>query len=92
MGVPVVTCPGQTFAGRHSLSYLSNVGLTETIARNLDDYVERTVALANNLPRLAEIRANLRSQMAVSPLCDGPRFARNFCNLMRQVWREWVAA
>ena len=33
MGVPVVTCPGETFASRHSLSHLSNVGLTETIAQ-----------------------------------------------------------
>lgn len=91
MGVPVVTCPGQTFAGRHSLSYLSNVGLTETTAGDLDDYVARTVALASDLPRLAEIRANLRPQMAASPLCDGPRFAKNFITLMRQVWRAWVA-
>ena len=29
MGVPVLTCPGETFASRHSLSHLSNVGLTE---------------------------------------------------------------
>ena len=36
MGVPVVTCPGETFASRHSLSHLSNVGLTETIARDLE--------------------------------------------------------
>ena len=28
MGVPVITCPGETFASRHSLSHLSNVGLT----------------------------------------------------------------
>ena len=32
MGVPVVTCPGETFASRHSLCHLSNVGLTETVA------------------------------------------------------------
>jgi predicted O-linked N-acetylglucosamine transferase (SPINDLY family) len=47
MGVPVITCPGETFASRHSLSHLSNVGLTETIARDLDDYVDVAVSLAN---------------------------------------------
>ncbi len=53
MGVPVITCPGETFAGRHSFSHLSNVGLTETIARDFDDYVELAVSLAGDLPRLA---------------------------------------
>ena len=75
MGVPVVTCPGETFASRHSLSHLSNVGLTETIAHDLDEYVELAVSLAGDLPRLAVLRAGLRERMAASPLCDGKRFA-----------------
>ena len=78
MGVPVVTCPGETFASRHSLSHLSNVGLTETIARDLDEYVELAVSLAGDLPRLAVLRAGLRERMAASPLCDGKRFVANF--------------
>ena len=90
MGVPVVTCPGETFASRHGLSYLSNVGLTETIARNLDEYVEMAVALAANLPRLAAIRAGLRERMAVSPLCDGERFAKNLMALLRDVWQQGI--
>ena len=86
MGVPVVTCPGETFAGRHSLSHLSNVGLTETIASDLDDYVERAVSLASDLPYLAALRAGLRERMARSPLCDGPRFAGNLTALLRETW------
>jgi predicted O-linked N-acetylglucosamine transferase (SPINDLY family) len=90
MGVPVVTCPGETFAGRHSLSHLSTVGLTETIAHDLDAYVELAVALAADLPRLAALRAGLRQRVARSPLCDGPRFAANLAQLLRQAWREKV--
>jgi predicted O-linked N-acetylglucosamine transferase (SPINDLY family) len=90
MGVPVITWPGATFASRHSLSHLSNVGLTETLARDQQDYVERAVALAHDLPRLAALRARLREQMAGSPLCDGPRFARNLLQLLRRIWRQWA--
>lgn len=91
MGVPVVTWPGQTFAGRHSLSHLSNVGLTETIARSPEEYVEIAAGLARDLPRLARLRAELRPRMAASPLCDGPRFARNLEKALREVWRRWCA-
>jgi protein O-GlcNAc transferase len=88
MGVPVITCPGETFASRHSLSHSTNAGLTETIARNLDEYVEIAVSLASDLPRLAALRASLRSQMAASPLCDGNRFAHNLTRILRDIWSK----
>lgn len=89
MGVPVITAPGKTFASRHSASYLSTLGLTELIAGNTASYVESAVELANDIPRLAALRAGLRERMNVSPLCDGPRFARHFSSAMRKIWREW---
>ena len=47
----------QDLAGRHSLSHLSNVGLTETVVRDVAEYVELAVRLARDLPRLAKWRA-----------------------------------
>jgi predicted O-linked N-acetylglucosamine transferase (SPINDLY family) len=89
MGVPVITCPGETFAGRHSLSHLSNIGLTETIAKDMSHYVELAVELANNLGRLSKLRTELRERTAKSPLCDGPRFAANLVEALRAVWQEY---
>ncbi len=77
MGVPVVTCPGETFASRHSLSYLSVIGLHETICQSLSEYENCAVAMTGDLPRLAELRLGLRRQVAASPLCDGQRFAQS---------------
>jgi predicted O-linked N-acetylglucosamine transferase (SPINDLY family) len=91
MGVPVVTWPGQPFASRHGLSYLSSLGLTETIARDGEEYVQIAVDLAQDLPRLAKLRAELRERMAASPLCDGKRFAANLMALLRNVWRDWCS-
>jgi protein O-GlcNAc transferase len=89
MGVPVIICPGETFASRHSLSHLCNIGLTETIATTLEEYVELAVSLANDLPRLSRLRAGLRERMAASALCDGKRFAANLILVLREAWREW---
>ena len=91
MGVPVVTLPGETFAGRHSLSHLSNVGLTETVTSSEQEYVNCAVRLAGDLSHLADIRRTLRKQMASSPLCDAARFARNWGGQMRDIWRKACA-
>lgn len=91
MGVPVVTCPGETFASRHGLTHLSNIGLTETIARDLDEYVEIAAKLANDFPRLASLRAGLRERVAISPLCDGKQFAADLTKVVREVWQEWCS-
>jgi protein O-GlcNAc transferase len=80
MGVPVVTWPGETFAGRHSASHLYAVGLGELIANSGEAYVNVAVALASDAGRLSDYRRNLRSRVAASPLCDGERFG---CNLGR---------
>jgi predicted O-linked N-acetylglucosamine transferase (SPINDLY family) len=92
MGVPVVTCPRETFASRHSLSHLSNVGLTETVAGDDREYVALAVGLAADLPHLAALRTGLRERMARSPLCNGPRFAAHLSEHLRAVWRRWCGS
>ena len=91
MGVPVITCPGETFASRHGLAHLTAAGLPGTIARDLDHYVEIATALASDLPTLAASRAKMRAQVASSPLCDGRRFAGHFMANLRHVWHHWCA-
>ena len=88
MGVPVITFPGRTFAGRHSLSHLSNVDFTETVVKDLPGYIALAVQLAGDLDRLSKLRAELRPRMAKSPLCDGPRFAENLMELLHTAWQE----
>ena len=84
-----LTCPGETFASRHSLSHLANVGLTETVAADSREYVTLAIRLAGDLSRLAALRAGLRGRMAGSPLCDGPKFAGHLSQHLREIWRQW---
>jgi predicted O-linked N-acetylglucosamine transferase (SPINDLY family) len=91
MGVPVVSLAGQTAVGRGGVSILSNVGLPELVAHDAEQYVRIAVDLANDLPRLSQLRATLRNRMQASPLMNAPRFARNVEAAYREMWRRWCA-
>jgi protein O-GlcNAc transferase len=88
MGVPVITFPGQTFAGRHTTSHLSNAGYPEFIAPDLPGYIELAVHWANRPNDLATIRSQMRDKVRASPLCDAATFARDFLNLLTQAYHS----
>ncbi|UEM40935.1 peptide-binding protein [Pectobacterium aquaticum] len=88
MGVPVVTLPGPTFAGRHSASHLVNAGMPELVANDWEQYINITVGMANDLDSLGVIRQHLRDILLSSPVCDGKRFAKNFSDAMRAIWQR----
>lgn len=83
MGVPVITMTGQTFAGRHATSHISNVGLAELVATSPEAYIEKAVSLAADLERLSGLRAGLRERVKTSPLSDGRRFAQHLLQALK---------
>ncbi|GHC30442.1 tetratricopeptide repeat protein [Aidingimonas halophila] len=89
MGVPVVTMPGPTFAGRHSATHLVNAGMPELVTNSWDEYRERVLELAGDLDSLSTIRQHLREVLTKSPVCDGPRFAKHFTTAMRAIWQRY---
>ena len=92
MGVPVVTRAGAVHRSRMVSSVLANVGLSELVAQNEEEYVRLAVGLATDLPRLTHLRRTLRARMEDSPLLDAPRFARDLEAAYRTMWRKWAAS
>jgi protein O-GlcNAc transferase len=86
MGVPTITRVGQTCVGRGGLSQLFQLGLGELAAATDDAFIDAAVALAQDIPRLAELRQELRPRLERSPLMDAPRFARHMESVYRGVW------
>ena len=89
MGVPVVSLAGETPVSRAGLSLLSNIGWPELVARSELEYVKIAAGLAEDLPRLADLRSTLRERMKNSVLMDAPRFARNVEAAYRKMWQAW---
>ena len=90
MGVPVITLAGPGHVSRVGVSLLERVGLPEFIASTEDEYVEKAVALARDLPRLRELRTSARQRLSNSGLLDGPRMAASFERALRQAWNGYV--
>lgn len=90
MGVPVVTLPGETFAGRHSLSHLRQAGLSEFVAGSEDEFVDIAARWAADPDALAALRGALRDRLAASELCDEAAFARDLTAALRRLWARYV--
>jgi predicted O-linked N-acetylglucosamine transferase (SPINDLY family) len=91
MGSVVITLAGRTAVGRAGVSILSNLGLTEQIARTTEEYVAIAVDRAADTERLATVRTGLRERMRASPLLDGPGYATAVETALREMWRTWCS-
>lgn len=76
MGVPVVTCAGESFAARVASSLLTAVGAPELITTNLEDYKALAADLGRDPRRLSDLKEKLRLNGETNSLFDGNDFAR----------------
>lgn len=77
MGLPVLTCSGQTFASRMAGALLTAAGLSELITYNFKDYEDKAVELASRLQGTAQLKAHLKQVHQTGVLFDTPLFVRN---------------
>ena len=73
-GLPVVTCKGQTFAGRISESLLHAAGLPELVTDSLAEYEALALKLATEPPLRQGFAAKLTADRDTCPLFDIERF------------------
>ena len=78
MGVPVLTCAGETMASRAAGSQLHAIGLPELVTDSLAEYESRALALARDAAMPRRSFANASSPTGKpQPLFDMARFTRN---------------
>jgi predicted O-linked N-acetylglucosamine transferase (SPINDLY family) len=88
VGVPVVTCLGNTFPGRVAASVLHAIGLPELVTASLAEYEELAAALALDRDRLATVKAKLMRNRETQPLFDTARFARDLEAAYTIMWKR----
>ncbi len=89
MAVPVLTLRGECFLSHVGESIAHNAGLSDWIAADADNYVDKAIAFVSDLNELAKLRISLREQVLASPIFDAARFARNFENALWEMWYQY---
>ncbi len=90
-GLPVITCPGETFASRVAGSLLRTLGLPELVCSSLEAYRDLAVALASKPRRMIELRQRLEVQRERSPLYDTARLTRHMEAAYKFMFDTYVA-
>lgn len=89
VGLPLITCRGQAFAGRVAASLLRAAGLAELITDDLDAYEALALSLATDRPLLRALRERLMRDPAQLPLFDTARTTRQIEMAYERMMARW---
>ncbi|HZV61737.1 MAG TPA: tetratricopeptide repeat protein [Methylophilaceae bacterium] len=89
VGVPVITCPGETFTSRVAGSLLRAAGMQELITNTLADYEQLALKLATEPAQLQALKDKLRTSKNSMPLFDMPKFTQNLEQAYLHMWQRW---
>ncbi|MGH6962520.1 MAG: tetratricopeptide repeat protein, partial [Dongiaceae bacterium] len=89
-GLPVLTCPGESFASRVVASLLLAAGLPELVVADFAQYEARAVALAREPSALRGLRERLQANRLACPAFDTTRLVRNLERAYRLMWANYL--
>ncbi|MDD4915097.1 MAG: tetratricopeptide repeat protein [Methylococcales bacterium] len=85
-GLPVLTCMGESFAGRVAASLLNAIGLPELATGSAAEYQALAIELATHPDKLAAIKARLAANRLTAPLFDTPRLTRQIESVFERMY------
>lgn len=91
MGVPMVSMAGDRYVSRMGENILRQTGLTEFLAHDEEDYIQRAIEAVSRHTHLATLRETMRERMLNSSMSDTARFTGYFETAIRLAWADWCA-
>jgi protein O-GlcNAc transferase len=85
-GLPVLTCKGDSFAGRVGASVLRAAGLPELVTDSLEEYETLGLKLAREPGLLPSIRRKMAESRLECPLFDSDRLRRRIEAAYMTMW------
>ena len=90
MGVPVLTKKGFKFVSRTTESIIHNLGMSDWVANDENEYVKKAIKFSANLELLTEINKSLRQVALESPLFNSVLFAKQLNNAFWEMWNNFI--
>ena len=90
-GLPVLSCLGETFAGRVAASLLNAIDLPELVTTTPEAYEALAIELATNPEKLAKIKRKLADNRLTTPLFDTKRFAKHIEAAYTTMYERYLA-
>ena len=91
VGLPVLTCAGETYVGRMAGALLLAAGLPELVTTSLETYEAVALRLATEPGRLAALRQRLVRNRSTMPLFDIASITREVEAAYARMWETWRA-
>ena len=88
-GVPVLTCPGETYASRMGGSLCAALGLWELICDSTATYEQRAIHLGTHRESRLALKQQLTIAQTTAPLFQPQRFVLQLEVALRQMWQVY---
>ncbi len=89
-GLPMITCPGESFPSRVGASLLAAAGLNDCILPTLAAYEEEAVRLATDRKALQALRKRVAGNRISKPLFDTNQRIRELERAFEGIWDRHV--
>ena len=89
-GLPILTCPGDAFAGRVAASLLNAIGVPELIAGTAEQYEAMAIDFAMNPDKLNNLKKKIHSTSSLHSLFDSNLFVKNIEAAYLEMYKRYL--
>lgn len=89
MNMPVITLVGESHAQRVSYSILKNLNLDQLIAFTEEEYVAKSIELAEHPEIIRELKTKMRKNLLASSICNPKVITREMELNFKRIWLKY---
>jgi predicted O-linked N-acetylglucosamine transferase (SPINDLY family) len=89
MCVPILTLQGNKFISRCGYSINKNLNMSDWIATNENDYINKAILHSKDINELNKIRLKLQESSRKTALFDSSKFANDFVFNIINIWNSY---